>query len=523
MSLDEINLFKARQLNNISYNVPPDAVRLFYDKISVKTYNTYKLKSLKTESHLCLAIDVIRGHGSKAQKQYLLDKAASEEEDVTNQIAYEIELKIEAKYMLLVNLNVSDGLTNDSTGILKKISFDKLKRAHIIWILFDNSNIGQVTRKNYLHVMRDLNIADINFTPIENYMSVISKSKPKIDGPLQVHRYQFPITCAEAITIHKSQGLTLPSVVVKLTSNNNIRIDRRLLYVGCSRASSLEGLYLDGTFVAPSRIKDATYCEMNRLLLNSKLNFSLTFLQDIHNSELKIIFFNIQSFNKHKADIEVDLFYTCADILMFVETGFVSNDIAKLPGFYLCSSAFTKIKCRGYLLYVKNHLASQTFFIGDNISRMDKKDIEIFIVKIHNIGVIGVYKAPGKNLCDVLKEFNKLNYEKLIDDYDLKKVFIFGDFNHNLKDIKFKHSALEFIEKLKMKNVLNEQLNTTDQNTHIDWCLSNADTGFQCGIYESYFSYHKPIWVALNEIYDYDINGNLNQSMQSMTLSDVIS
>ena len=117
MSLDEINLFKARQLNNISYNVPPDAVRLFYDKISVKTYNTYKLKSLKTESHLCLAIDVIRGHGSKAQKKFLLDKAASEEEDVTNQIAYEIELKIEAKYMLLVNLNVSDGLTNDSTGI----------------------------------------------------------------------------------------------------------------------------------------------------------------------------------------------------------------------------------------------------------------------------------------------------------------------------------------------------------------------------------------------------------------------
>jgi hypothetical protein len=59
---------------------------------------------------------------------------------------------------------------------------------------------------------------------------------------------------------------------------------------------------------------------------------------------------------------------------------------------------------------------------------MDKKDIEIFIVKIHNIGVIGVYKAPGRNLNDVLTEFNKLNFEKLIDDYDLKRVFIFGDF-----------------------------------------------------------------------------------------------
>ena len=34
--------------------------------------------------------------------------------DVTSQIAYEIEFKIEAKYMLLFNLNVSDSLTNGS-------------------------------------------------------------------------------------------------------------------------------------------------------------------------------------------------------------------------------------------------------------------------------------------------------------------------------------------------------------------------------------------------------------------------
>jgi hypothetical protein len=43
MSIDEINLFKARQLNKISNKVPHDAVRLFYDKVSVKTYNTYKV------------------------------------------------------------------------------------------------------------------------------------------------------------------------------------------------------------------------------------------------------------------------------------------------------------------------------------------------------------------------------------------------------------------------------------------------------------------------------------------------
>jgi hypothetical protein len=69
--------------------------------------------------------------------------------------------------------------------------------------------------------------------------------------------------------------------------------------------------------------------------------------------------------------------------------------------------------------------------------------------------------------------------------------------------------------------ILNEQLNTRYQNTHIVWCLSSKETRFQCGIHESYFSYHKQILVVINEIYVYDIEDNLNQSMQSMTLSEI--
>ena len=59
---------------NINDKFPEDAIRLFYDKFSVKMYNFNKLKSLKTE-HLCTAIDVIRGVGTKFQKDYLLKKA----------------------------------------------------------------------------------------------------------------------------------------------------------------------------------------------------------------------------------------------------------------------------------------------------------------------------------------------------------------------------------------------------------------------------------------------------------------
>jgi hypothetical protein len=60
---------------NINDKFPEDAIRLFYDKFSAKMYNFNKLKSLKTEQHLCTAIDVIRGVGTKFQKDYLLKKA----------------------------------------------------------------------------------------------------------------------------------------------------------------------------------------------------------------------------------------------------------------------------------------------------------------------------------------------------------------------------------------------------------------------------------------------------------------
>ncbi len=76
-----------------------------------------------------------------------------------------------------------------------------------------------------------------------------------------------------------------------------------------------------------------------------------------------------------------------------------------------------------------------------------KKDIEIFIVKIHDIGVIGVYKAPGKNLSDVLKEFIKLNYEKLIDVLCLAGVYLknlrsYSDLN--------KHACISVKESLRV-------------------------------------------------------------------------
>ena len=57
-------------------------------------------------------------------------------------------------------------------------------------------------------------------------------------------RIQFPLTPAYAITIHKSQGLTLPQVVLNLSEAD---FTPGLTYVAISRVKTLEGLMFEDT------------------------------------------------------------------------------------------------------------------------------------------------------------------------------------------------------------------------------------------------------------------------------------
>lgn len=65
-------------------------------------------------------------------------------------------------------------------------------------------------------------------------------------------------------------------------------------------------------------------------------------------------------------------------------------------------------------------------------------------------------------------------------------VVILGDFNCNAQDVANRKS----------KTVKDY---TTDGRTTIDLLFTNIQTDFRCGTLESYFSYHKPIWFALQQ------------------------
>jgi hypothetical protein len=183
-----------------------------------------------------------------------------------------------------------------------------------------------------------------------------------------------------------------------------------------------------------------------------------------------------------------------ADVLLFVEVGKIRS--YKIPGFKLLSGSIDSKSMktyRGYLCYIKESLFEFASFMLDNSESYNFSQVEIFILRIKNIGICGIYKSPKTNQMLLRKEFEKINLKSIIECYD--DFFVVGDFNLNLNN----NEGEDLINSLNLIDVMNKESVTTDHNTRIDWILSKKKEGFMCGVYESYFSYHKPLWITVNE------------------------
>jgi hypothetical protein len=256
---------------------------------------------------------LLLGKGSTAQKKGLLEYAKSLTPQQSDGIPYSVNLQVGGEYFVSTNIDVQDGLYNGSTGNLKLIEYgmthERKKIPKRCWLDFRNSLVGSTKRiSTRSHQIRKK--IHVDWTAIDRVTRNLSKTG-RHKG-LEIIRNQIPLVAANGMTITKSQGSSIPVVVVSVKRFRNQfgkltrKLSRELLYVACSRATSLTGLYIDGEFEAPAPPPpfDPVSIEMERLR-NIPFKFQIRFLQDFGQLN-KLFFHNVQSLPAHVSDLLAD-------------------------------------------------------------------------------------------------------------------------------------------------------------------------------------------------------------------------
>jgi Helicase len=304
-------------------------------------------------------------------------------------------------------------------------------------------------------------------------------------------REQYPVVVAEAITIHKSQGMSMKTVTVKLEPN----MHRSLLYVACSRAVSLDGLFLIGEFKPPKAMKDnyAPKLEMDRMRQNAMLKPKFASLKEKNNNVLKICSYNIQSLRKHHGTVNADKVFTTCDLLLLQETWVLANEMFQISNMNeIQRNKFSsRPSAKGTIIYGKSNLnvCSQISAFEDAFG---DQHIEMTFCSFRNLKIVNIYVNPKSSLQYLQRV---LNIKK--DAFENENVLLCGDFNVNF----FKDSSIEcYLESKFGLKLLSPREFTTDARSMIDAVFGKLEEyEVTATIYESYASFHKPILIKVKE------------------------
>ncbi len=482
----DIELFKSRQLSSTTEHQPVDAIRLFRTNNEVNEYNINALNNIASKEEICLADDDAIGDVTADIKHYALKVISNMPTQKTYGLPSTITFKEGAKYMITVNINVEDGLVNGANGILRKIITVNSKVVRV-WIEFYIDSVGRETRRKYAHIVKRGEIGN-NWTPVETVSREIPVMK---NQSVRVRRTQFPLISAEALTIAKSQGQTYESVVVTITRN----MQRAELYVALSRARTSAGLYIIGDFYQPRTTPtvEIVELELHRLRTEATIGFKLSFLDDNSNNDIKILFHNVQSLQKHISDINCDPNYMAADVLCLVETWAIPDDRFVITGFTLIHQTQAANQRRPSGCSVLSKVSAT--FIKEYVFRDEEhsQHIEAIAFSICDTALIVIYNSPKnsvnnlmqciRELMDCLKQF--------------ARIIVVGDFNININNTIETQAFIQYMNEfgLSLRNNIGD--NSTNGYTQLDLLFSSNDN-IQIRWYESYFSYHKPFFFTIS-------------------------
>ena len=462
------------------------APHLFIENKFVDAFNENLLDSLTTQKAIVKAdTDILSQTKLSNEIKLRLIQNLPENQANTGQLKTNLVIAVDMIYDISLNLDVSDGLTNGATCVVKHIDYRTFQlRPAIIWVLFKDVNIGISRRYQYRHLYNSR--VNGTWTPIFEVKRTFVYNKKTYE------RVQFPLQASAGKTIHKAQGATLSNAVISLSQTKQRKIPH-IHYVALSRVKSLDGLFILD-FNEKSLDKDDRVDREMQRLREKKMQLCYQPLYTL-DKDLKFLFNNARSLHKHIYDVKADPNVLNADVVGIAESWLSDSDLDEtflLDGFQMFrndgKSSHSSRSHHGIVIYLKHDLKVLLY------NSFSSESVEFSVVSVQISGsevqCVVLYKKPSCTLqlfCDTVEE----NLLPLMNK-NAKKI-IMGDFNLDVAN-ESNGNFLKFMkEKFSCYQVLNKM--TTKYETLVDLVFTDFSNA-QTEVLEAYWSDHNMIYCA---------------------------
>ena len=485
---EDIMKLKERLIVENSIDDPMDVPHLFIQNQKVNEFNKRVHNAATGEKFSIKAVDSVIGANSAQLRDRILSQIPDDPRK-TKQIAGNLHLSVGERTEIACNVRTDDGMTNGAGNIIKKIQLNhKDKPSGIIWVQFDHPDVGEKIR----HENRNLYVQGIEstWTPIKPITTQFGVGR---NQTAQVVRKQFPLRPAAAKTIHRSQGDTEQKIVVNFSTRRAVP---HIHYVGLSRVTTIEGLYITDLCEEKIAVNPHVIAEMKLLRNKRKLKLSVIPIYKTNQVTFKICNLNARSLHKHIDDVRHDLNFTNTDINIFSETRCRTsdNDITyDIDGYSLFrndSQSLTSRPFGGMAVF------SRVEFLPGYPCCRNVNGIEITIMKVMilpHVTIVGIYRSPKIPLQHLLEALSQL----LISLNSHFNIFM-GDFNINWFDEIIRRPLYNFFINDNNYRQLVSSF-TTDNQTLIDHIYTNLpESQASSHILETYFSDHKAVCALTN-------------------------
>eukprot|EP00732_Lithocolla_globosa_P000667 Lithocolla_globosa_v1_NODE_248_length_4862_cov_4.242147.p1 type:complete len:525 gc:universal NODE_248_length_4862_cov_4.242147:911-2485(+) len=327
----------------------------------------------------------------------------------SGQLRYELQLSVGVAADISTNIKGyhQDGMVNGESGIIREMTDD------IIFWEPNDPTVGKKWKRDHSHWYKNQPREWLPIARISKSFTLHNKSN------FSIPRHQFPLYLSTAKTFHKAQGDSFDNLYVNFEGTH--RPDFHYVYVALSRVRSVKGLRMNCLLDQDIKVDPLVAREMARLRSGPlKLYYKPT---SIVPDKLRSIYLNVDHLREKSTVIQSDEMFANSDIICFAETK-LHKDTTGESLFPVLKKQFSFVKlngpsqhCQGMLILVRKTLNATCDVIRT-------QNVELCLVRIANVKIIYVYRAPSVGLPKfryVLKE--------LLKTYGDDFLCVFGDCN----------------------------------------------------------------------------------------------